>query len=458
MARFSLTRRKIKATHMERTIFGEPSADVVDTPVARIGALSCWEHLQPLLKYHTYNQREQIHVAAWPPLFKHGGVPDLWSMASEELTFDDITGGQALARVYAIESGSFVLHATAVISQSSVDFLKTAGNPFGTPGGGSSAIFGPDGRKISTDLPETEEGLVYATLDMHEIHKVKGFVDVCGHYSRPDVLWLGVDDVKKTHERLSKDTVEHGVGLEAFGDQTPAFSDLGHSDGGISSSDASAVNDVSSMMWRMTIRDDGETSFTGPSGNFCFPTVRHDIVSTTNSTEKVPPTINIYETTKPTVNQSSREHLFDLFSRSINQTHQFVDSFTIELLKIQTPSNMELLECAILAAGTVLSNTSESRILEDGHSSYARTIALHQCSRNPDVYTVQALGILFWRELALDEENMAWMYLECHYGVPSDTFQHHIGKWPLFLARDGNRTYPPRPNTNQHPCYPCQIF
>lgn len=82
-----LTRRKIKATHMERTIFGEPSAEclnsVVDTPVARIGALSCWEHLQPLLKYHTYNQREQIHVAAWPPLFQHGGGPDLWSMGAE---------------------------------------------------------------------------------------------------------------------------------------------------------------------------------------------------------------------------------------------------------------------------------------------------------------------------------------------------------------------------------------
>lgn len=82
-----LTRRKIKATHMERTIFGEPSAEclnsVVDTPVARIGALSCWEHLQPLLKYHTYNQREQIHVAAWPPLFQHDGGPELWSMGAE---------------------------------------------------------------------------------------------------------------------------------------------------------------------------------------------------------------------------------------------------------------------------------------------------------------------------------------------------------------------------------------
>ena len=42
------TRSKIKATHMERTIFGDASAEcldtVTDTPVGRIGALSCWEH------------------------------------------------------------------------------------------------------------------------------------------------------------------------------------------------------------------------------------------------------------------------------------------------------------------------------------------------------------------------------------------------------------------------------
>ena len=69
-----MLRKKIKATHMERTIFGdalnECLTSVVDTPIGRVGALSCWEHAQPLLKYHTYLQREQIHVAAWPPLFE----------------------------------------------------------------------------------------------------------------------------------------------------------------------------------------------------------------------------------------------------------------------------------------------------------------------------------------------------------------------------------------------------
>lgn len=80
-------RRKFKPTHMERTVFGDASGDslmnVSQTDFGRVGALACWEHTQPLLKYHTHFQREDIHVAAWPPVFAHGGGPDLWSMSRE---------------------------------------------------------------------------------------------------------------------------------------------------------------------------------------------------------------------------------------------------------------------------------------------------------------------------------------------------------------------------------------
>ncbi|RDW81264.1 carbon-nitrogen hydrolase family protein [Aspergillus mulundensis] len=192
------TRKKIKATHMERTIFGDSTGDcldsVVDTELGRVGALSCWEHTQPLLKYHTYSQREQIHVAAWPPLFAHGAGEGLFSMSRE--------GTISLAQTYAIELQSFVLHTTAVISQSGIDRMRTsAGVVMNTPGGGCSAIFGPDGRQLSTSIPETEEGIIYADLDLDEIYKSKAFVDLCGHYSRPDMLWLGVDGGVKEHVR-----------------------------------------------------------------------------------------------------------------------------------------------------------------------------------------------------------------------------------------------------------------
>ncbi len=80
-------RRKLKPTHMERTVFGDGSGDsllnVTPTRVGkRVGALNCWEHCQPLLKYHTATQREDVHVAGWPPLSPHGG-PELWSLSAE---------------------------------------------------------------------------------------------------------------------------------------------------------------------------------------------------------------------------------------------------------------------------------------------------------------------------------------------------------------------------------------
>jgi nitrilase len=79
-------RRKIMPTHMERTIFGNSSGgslkNVVETSIGRVGQLACWEHVQPLLKYHTITQRAAVHVAAWPPVPPHSGK-ELWSMSRE---------------------------------------------------------------------------------------------------------------------------------------------------------------------------------------------------------------------------------------------------------------------------------------------------------------------------------------------------------------------------------------
>ncbi|TIA31348.1 carbon-nitrogen hydrolase, partial [Aureobasidium pullulans] len=83
-----MNRRKLKATHMERTIFGDASGDsllnVSKTSIGRkVGTLACWEHAQPLLKFNTISQKEEIHCAAWPPIVPHQGGPDLWSLSKE---------------------------------------------------------------------------------------------------------------------------------------------------------------------------------------------------------------------------------------------------------------------------------------------------------------------------------------------------------------------------------------
>lgn len=184
-------RRKMKPTHMERTVFGDASgqclASVVQLPFGRVGQLSCWEHIQPLLKFHTMSQGEQIHVAAWPSLTPHSGSgPDHWAMSAE--------GCQSLAATYAVESSAFVLHCTAVLTDKAVVANGTAGSPFmSAPGGGCSAVFGPDGRRMTEPLGLTEEGIVYADLNMEDITRTRMFAHCTGHYSRPDLLWLGAD-------------------------------------------------------------------------------------------------------------------------------------------------------------------------------------------------------------------------------------------------------------------------
>ncbi|CCX30972.1 Similar to Aliphatic nitrilase; acc. no. Q02068 [Pyronema omphalodes CBS 100304] len=187
-------RRKIKPTHMERTIFGESSGsslnNVVDTGKAgRVGALNCWEHAQPLLKYHTATQNEDLHVAAWPPVYPHGaGEP--YSMSKE--------GTHVLSQAYAIEAATFVLHSSSVIGEKGMEVFKNPqGSMMSAPGGGCSAVFAPDGVKMSVDLPDNEEGLIVVDLDYDVLLQARAFLDVGGHYSRPDLLRLVVDKGEK---------------------------------------------------------------------------------------------------------------------------------------------------------------------------------------------------------------------------------------------------------------------
>lgn len=63
-------RRKIRATHVERLVFGDGTGDttesVMDTEIGRIGHLNCWENMNPFMKAYAASLGEQVHVAAWP--------------------------------------------------------------------------------------------------------------------------------------------------------------------------------------------------------------------------------------------------------------------------------------------------------------------------------------------------------------------------------------------------------
>ncbi|SDI21608.1 aliphatic nitrilase [Pseudomonas flavescens] len=178
-------RRKLKATHVERTLFGESdgsSLTTCESSLGILGALCCWEHLQPLSRYAMYAQHEQIHVGAWPSFSLYGGAT---AALGPEVNV-------AASRVYAAEGQCFVLAPCAVVSPEMIEVLCTDSTKRSLllAGGGHARIFGPDGSDLAPPLGEHEEGILYATLDPAMLIYAKVAADPVGHYSRPDVTRL----------------------------------------------------------------------------------------------------------------------------------------------------------------------------------------------------------------------------------------------------------------------------
>jgi aliphatic nitrilase len=182
-------RRKLKPTHVERTVFGEGDGSdlsVYPTALGRIGALCCWEHLQPLSKYAMYAQNEQVHIAAWPSFSLYRG--GAYALGPEV--------NNAASRIYAVEGQCFVLAPCATVSKEMVQLL-CGDDPMKKqlllPGGGFTAIYAPDGQLMHEPLAEDAEGIVYADLDLGMISLAKAAADPAGHYARPDVTRLLLD-------------------------------------------------------------------------------------------------------------------------------------------------------------------------------------------------------------------------------------------------------------------------
>jgi nitrilase len=179
-------RRKLRPTHVERTVYGE--GDGSDLAVhdlgelGRVGALCCWEHLQPLSKYAMYSQNEQVHVAAWPSF-------SMYEPFAHALGWQT---NNAVSKVYAVEGSCFVLAPCALITQAMVDDMVDSDDKKALvhAGGGHAVIYGPDGSELIPKLREDQEGILYADIDLGTIGVAKNAADPAGHYSRPDVTRL----------------------------------------------------------------------------------------------------------------------------------------------------------------------------------------------------------------------------------------------------------------------------
>jgi nitrilase len=186
-----LKRRKITPTYHERMIWGQGDASglkVVDTAVGRLGALACWEHYNPLARYALMAQHEEIHCAQFP-----GSMVGQIFADQMEVTI----------RHHALESGCFVVNATGWLTDAQI--LQITPDPAvqkALRGGCCSTIVSPEGVLLAEPL-RSGEGIVIADLNMALITKRKRMMDSVGHYARPELLRLVVDD--RAHAAVTPD-------------------------------------------------------------------------------------------------------------------------------------------------------------------------------------------------------------------------------------------------------------
>ncbi|HEY0311760.1 MAG TPA: carbon-nitrogen hydrolase family protein [Allosphingosinicella sp.] len=172
--------RKLMPTGTERLVWGMGDGStlpVVETPAGKAGAAICWENHMPLFRTAMYAK----------------GVT-LWCAP----TVDERDVWRASMRHIAHEGRCFLISACQV--QPSPADLGVAVEEWPDERPlirGGSMIVGPLGDVLAGPL-ENETGLLSAEIDTDEIVRARYDFDPVGHYSRPDIFRLLVDETART--------------------------------------------------------------------------------------------------------------------------------------------------------------------------------------------------------------------------------------------------------------------
>lgn len=170
--------RKVMPTAMERVIWGSGDGStipVVGSRLGKIGSVICWENYMPLLRTAMYAKGVELYCA---------------------ITVDDRETWIPTVRHIALEGRCFVLSACQVLRRTNLppdypaeDFAVD--QEFLIRGG--SCIVGPLGQLLAG--PQYGEECILTTdLDLADLPRSKFDFDAVGHYARPDVFRLEVNE------------------------------------------------------------------------------------------------------------------------------------------------------------------------------------------------------------------------------------------------------------------------
>jgi nitrilase len=192
------THRKLMPTAMERVIWGGGDGStltVFDTPLGRVGSVICWENYMPLLRTAMYARGVELYCA---------------------ITVDDRETWVPTVRHIALEGRCFVLSACQVLRRTDL--------PLGYPTGsfaadqdclirGGSCIVGPLGQLLAGPV-YGEECVLTADLHRADLSRAKFDFDVVGHYARPDVFRLTVNEAAAKLVSFTTDPITTGPKVE----------------------------------------------------------------------------------------------------------------------------------------------------------------------------------------------------------------------------------------------------
>jgi nitrilase len=170
--------RKLMPTAAERLVWGYGDGStlpVYDTDVGKLGAVICWENYMPLLRMTMYSKGIQLYCAPT------ADQRDSWFASMQHI---------------AREGGCFVLSCNqyALRSDYPDDYDAIGDNaPETVMSRGGSCIISPLG-EVLAGPDYAGETILYADLDLDDIARAKYDFDATGHYARPDVFQLTVNE------------------------------------------------------------------------------------------------------------------------------------------------------------------------------------------------------------------------------------------------------------------------
>jgi len=172
--------RKLMPTNPERMVWGFGDATglkAVETPVGRIGTLLCWENFMPLARYTLYAQNVEIYIA---PTYDSG---DGWIGSLQHIARE--------GRCYVVGCGNIMQGSDFPDDFPEKSRLYPDQNEWVNPG--DSVVIAPGGEIIAGPMRK-EKGILYCDIDLEKVAAAKRALDVVGHYSRPDIFTLKVND------------------------------------------------------------------------------------------------------------------------------------------------------------------------------------------------------------------------------------------------------------------------